>query len=259
MNFLKYTYNNTVKPFFVFDGWDEIPFYKFIEYKRITEKENYDITEVYSLFMPGTTSDDWKKAHNPKLYENINRQLYYLSTEPSGEVVTDIYRSLTKKNYKVRKSIEECTAGEYWDMLDIYTKIIKNKKTDSEVLSVMPKIIAIMCCKERTEEKINEIAEELKQLPTNKIYPLGCFFFQKLTDLRSGTGVIYLFKKRTALMTKQVLASFLIITVVILHLITFRKGCLVSLTSLLKKVLLKCTFRYRSTLELKPVTQDTES
>lgn len=259
MNYLKYTYNKAIKPFYVFDGWDEIPFSKFIEYKKLTEKEDHDITHVYELFMPGTTAEDWKKAHSPKLYENINDQLYYLNTEPNGEVVTDIYRSLTKKSYNVHKSIEECTAGEYWDMLDLYNQTLKDKKTDSEVLEVMPKIIAIMCCKERTEEKINEIANELKRLPTNKIYPLGCFFLRKLADLKSGTGKIYLVKKRMGRMIKLVLAIWLTIMVAILRLITFQKGSLVSLMSLLKKTLLKCTFRYRLTLELKPATQDTEN
>jgi hypothetical protein len=259
MNYLKYTYNNVVKPFFAFDGWDEIPFSKFIEYKKLTEKDNHDITQVYELFMPGTTAEDWKKAHNPKLYENINDQLYYLNTEPQGEVVTDIYRSLTKKNYKVHKSIEECTAGEYWDMLDLYNQTLKDKKTDSEVLEAMPKIIAIMCCKERTEEKINEIAEELKQLPTNKIYPLGCFFLRKLADLKSGTGVIYRSKERIAHTIKLVLGIWLTITVAILRLITFRRGSFQSLTLLLKKAWLKCTFRYKSMLELKHVIRGIES
>jgi len=259
MNYLKYTYNKVVKPFYAYDGWDEVPYYKFIEYKKLTEQENHDVTDVYALFLSGTTAEDWKKAHSPKLYENINDQLYYLNTEPNGEVVTEIYRSLTKKSYKVHKSIEECTAGEYWDMLDLYNQTLKDKKTDSEVLEAMPKIIAIMCCKERTEDKINEIAEELKQLPTNKIYPLGCFFLQKLADLKNGTGIIFRSKRKIVHTIKLVLAIWLTITVLILRLITFRKGSFQSLMSLLKRAWLKCTFRYKSMLELKPVTQDIEN
>ena len=259
MNFLKYTYNKTVKPFYAYDGWDEVPYYKFIEYKKLTEQDNHDITKVYALFLNGTTDEDWKKAHSPKLYENINSQLYYLNTEPNGEVVTEIYRSLTKKSYNVHKSIEECTAGEYWDMLDLYNQTLKDKKTDSEVLEAMPKIIAIMCCKERTEEKINEIAEELKQLPTNKIYPLGCFFLQKLADLKNGTGLIFRSKRKILHTIKLVLAIWLTITVAILRLITFRKGSFQSLTSLLKRAWLKFTFKYKSMLVLNPATRDTES
>ena len=51
MNFLKYTYNKTVKPFYAYDGWDEVPYYKFIEYKKLTEQDNHDITKVYELFL----------------------------------------------------------------------------------------------------------------------------------------------------------------------------------------------------------------
>mgnify|MGYP003631081041 CR=1 FL=1 len=251
MNYLTYTFNKIIKPFRAYDGWNEVPFHKFVKYKQMIEDGTADdVTKVYEMFLPGTTSNDWKKAHNPKLYESINGQLAFLSLEPTGEVATDINRGFGKKNYKVHTKIEDCTAGEYWDMQEVAKKILQNKSTEAEIVEIMPKLIAVLCCKERTEESINKVAKELEQLPTNRIYPLGCFFLQKLTDLKSGTGIIHRFKKLIQLIAKQVMARLVIILVIISRCITFQKGSLASLKLSLIRLWLKCTRQYKLTLIL---------
>ena len=260
MNFLKYTFDKITKKFTAPENWGEVPFYKFVKYKQLTEKGGLiDNTILYELFLEGTKKEDWKKAHSPSLYESINDQLSFTSLEPTGEVVTDIYRGLTKKNYKVYSKIEDCTAAEYWDMQEVVKHILQNKSTDAEIVEAMPKLIAVLCLKERTEEKINDVARELEQMPTDKIYVLGCFFLQKLTDLKNGTKKIYQFIKLITHTLKVVSASFLIILVIILHLITFQKGSLASAKQFLSLTWLKFICKYKSTLILKTVKLSTEN
>jgi hypothetical protein len=251
MNYLQYLHDKVVKGFTAPDGWHDVPFNQFAKYKMMIENgEANDPKKVYSLFLNGTTIEDWDKPKSPKLFDSINRKLNFISSEPNGEVVTDIYRGLLKKNYKVHSKIEDCTAAEYWDMIEVSKEILNNKSTDAELIQILPKLIAVLCLKERTHEKIEEVAKELEQMPTDKIYPLGCFFLRKLQGLNDGTGIIHRFKKQIRHTLKQVIARFLIISVIILRCITFRKGSFPSLILYLTRTWLKCTLRYKSTLIL---------
>ena len=258
MNYLRYVYDKVTKGFSAPDDWGEVPFYKFAKYKRMVEDGEADEANVYGLFLEGTTPEDWKKARSPKLYQNINRQLGFLGLEPNGEIVTDIYREKNKESYKIHKRIEDCTAAEYWDMIEVSKNILNNKSSEAELIEILPKLIAVLCLKERSHEKIEEVAKELEKMPTDKIYPLGCFFLKKLQGLSNGTGITHRFKKQIVHTLKQGISRFLIISVIILRLITFRRGSFQSLTSYLQRTWLKCTLRYSYWLNLKPLEKDTE-
>ena len=259
MNYLKYVYNGITKPFTTPNNWNDVPFYKFVEYKKLIENgDAEDQTKIYSLFTKGLDKKDWEKPHNPKLYESLNNQLNFLSEEPNCSLSTHIYRGVTKKKYKVYDSIDKCTAAEYWSMLEVTKNILANKSTETDILEVMPKLIAVLCCKEINEEEVNKIAKELEQMPTDKIYVLGCFFLQKLNGLRSGIGVIHRIKNRIMHTFKQVMAILLVILVITLRCITLRKGAFQSLKSFLIQTWLKFTFRYSSWLILPVVKTNTE-
>ena len=215
MNFLTYLFNSTKIPFEAPDNWQDVPFKTFVAYnKLIKDGKADDQAKVYNLFMPKVNEEYWKKSHDPKLYQAINEQLNFISTEPSKEVPTHVI----KDGYKVirPKSIDEVTVNEYWGTLKAVDEVIKGKGDNVTTLEVMPEMIAILMFKETDSDKIERLSKEISELPTDKIYGLGCFFLQ-----------------------------FLIIMVILFNFITFRKGCLVSVKGYLKRRLLKCTWRYK--------------
>lgn len=244
MNFLKYIHNTKKIPFSAPNNWGEVPFKTFVTYNKLIENGDADDqARIYNLFMPGVPADYWNKPHNPKLYNSINNQLNFISEEPSKEVPTHI----VKDGYDIirPRSIDEVTANQYWGTLKAVDEVIKGKGTDCNTLEVMPEMIAILMFKETEGKTITELAKEIEELPTDKVYALGCFFLRKLQDLKSGITVIYQIKRLMRRMLVLVMGEFLTIMVILLRLITCRKGCLVSVYSYFKRRLLKCTFKYK--------------
>lgn len=258
MNYLKYIWENIKTPFSVADSWDDVPFKTFVAYNKLIEDgEADDQAKIYSLFMPDVPVDYWNKPHDPKLYQSINNQLNFISQEPSKEVPTHIVHD----NYDiiVPTKIDNVTANQYWGALKAVNDIIKEKGTESNTLEIMPELIAILMFKETGKSTIKDLSKEINDLPTPKVYALGCFFLQKLQDLKNGTTLICRVKrlmKRTFLL---VMAEFLIIMVILSRLITFRKGPLVSVYSYLKRKLLKCTFKYRYPLIFPSAKENTQT
>ena len=252
MNFLTYLFNSTKIPFEAPDNWQDVPFKTFVAYnKLIKDGKADDQAKVYSLFMPKVKEEYWNKAHGPKLYQAINEQLNFISTEPSKEVPTHVI----KDGYKLirPKSIDDVTVNEYWGTLKAVDEVIKGKGDNVTTLEVMPEMIAILMFKETDSDKIERLSKEISELPTDKVYGLGCFFLQKLQDLKSGTTITARIKRLMRLILTLVMAEFLIIMVILFNFITFRKGCLVSVKEYLRRRLLKCTLRYKYLLIFRSV------
>jgi len=258
MNYLKYIWKNIKTPFSVADSWDDVPFKTFVAYNKLIENGKADDqAAVYALFMPDVPVDYWNKPHDPKLYQSINNQLNFISTEPSKEVPTHIVHD----NYDIilPTKIDNVTANQYWGALKAVNDVIKEKGSESNTLQIMPELIAILMFKETGKGTIESLAKEINDLPTPKVYALGCFFLQKLQDLKNGTTIICRIKRLMKRMFLLVMAEFLIIMVILSRLITFRKGSLVSVYSYLKRKLLKCTFKYRYPLIFKSVKENTQT
>ena len=255
MNYLKYIYNSIITPFTVPDSWEDVPFKTFVAYNRLIEEGKADNQQViYNLFMPDVPLDYWNKPHDPKLYQSINNQLNFISTEPSKEVPTHIVHD--DYNVIVPTKIDNVTANQYFGALKAVNDVVKDKGTDVNTLEIMPELIAILMFKETGKGTIESLAKEINELPTDKVYGLGCFFLQKLTVLKNGTTLICRVKDLMRRILTLVMAEFLIIMVILLRLITFRKGSLVSVLLYLKRKLLKFTCRYRLPLIFKSVKEN---
>ena len=244
MNFLKYIFNTQEINFEAPDSWSDVPFKTFLEYnKLIREGEADDQATIYSLFMPKVKKEYWEKPHSPKLYQAINKQLNFLGSEPSKEIPTHVL----KKGIKIIRpeSIDDVTVNEYWGVLKCIDSVIKSKGDDVTNLEVMPEMIAILMFKETDSNRIKGICVDIYELPTDKIYALGCFFLQKYQDLKSGTTTICQTKSLVKRILMLAIAEFLIITVILYNFITFQKGSLVSVKEYLIRRLLKCISRYR--------------
>ena len=234
----------------------DVPFKTFDEYNRLIENGEADNqTKIYSLFIPDVPADYWDKPHKPELYKAINEQLNFISEEPSKEVPTHVVHD--KYNVIRPKSIEEVTANVYWGTLKAVDKVVKDKGSDANTLQIMPEMIAILMFQEIEDKTIEELSKEIENLPTDKVYALGCFFLQKLQDLKSGTSLICRVKQLMRRMLVQGLAEYLTITVILLRLITFRKGSFQSVILYCKRKLLKFTLRYRYPLIFPSATENT--
>ena len=255
MNFLTYTLGIKKIPFEAPDNWSDVPFKTYVEYNKLIQDGKADKQSlIYSLFMPKVSAEYWEKQHDPKLYTAINAQLNFLSLEPSKEVPTHVVHD----NYDVLvpKSVGDVTVNQYWGMIKAVDEVIKGKGSDVDTLEVMPQMIAIMLFEEYEGTTIEALAKEIEQLPTPQVYGLGCFFLQKLHDLKGGTTLICRSKRIMKHILTLGTAEFLTIMVILLHLITFQKGCIQSVKSYLNRKLLKFTLRYKYLLIFPSVNND---
>jgi len=244
MRLLKYIFGEKEIPFKAPNSWADVPFSTYVAYNKLIESGEADKpSNIYSLFMPEVSSDLWDKPQDPKLFQSIQGQLNFLSEEPSKEVPTHIIHD----DYDVitPKTIETVTANQYWGGLKAVDDVLKGKGTDCTTLELMPDLIAILMFKETDKGILDKRIEEIKAMPTDKVYALGCFFLKRLESLKNGTTRICRIKNLMRRILVRVMAEFLTITVILLRLITFRKGCLVSVKLYLTQKLLKCTFKYR--------------
>ena len=256
MRFLKYKLGLIELPFEAPDNWSDVPFSTYIEYvKMIQDGKADNQAKIYSLFMPKVPAEYWDKPHHPTLYNSINGQLNFISDEPSKEVPTHIIKDGLE--IITPKSVDEVTVNQYWGMLKAVDDVIKGKGDDVSTLEIMPEMIAIMLFKEYDNTSIEQLAKEINELPTDKVYGLGCFFLEKLNVLKSGTTLICRVKSRIRRILVQVMGEFLTITVILSRLITFRKGCLVSVKLYFKRKLLKFTSSYKYPLIFKIVNENT--
>ena len=258
MRLLKYIFGDKETPFKAPNNWGDVPFKTYVAYNKLIEAGEADKpSKIYSLFMPEISVDFWEKPQDPKLFQSIQGQLNFISEEPSKEVPTHIIHD----DYDVitPKSIETVTANQYWGGLKAVDEVLKGKGTDCTTLELMPDLIAILMFKETDKGILDKRIEEIKQMPTDKIYALGCFFLKKLESLKSGTTRICRLKNLMKRILTQVMAEFLTITVILLRLITFRKGCLVSVQLYLTQKLLKCTFKYKYLLIFKSAKENIQT
>mgnify|MGYP003676550175 FL=1 len=258
MNFLTYIHDKITIPLSAPDSWADVPFKTFVAYNKLIENGEADNqARIYSLFMPNVSADYWDKPHHPKLYKSINKQLNFISEEPSKEVPTHVVHD----NYDIIRpnSIDEVTANQYWGTLKAADEVLKGKGTNATTLEVMPEMIAILMFKETDGKTIAELSKEIAELPTDKIYGLGCFFLEKLHDLKHGTTKICLVKRLMKRMLVQGIAELVIITVILSRLITCRKGSLVSVWSYLKRKSLKFTFKYKYLLIFKSAKENIQT
>ena len=256
MNFLTYIHDKITIPLSAPDSWSDVPFKTFVAYNKLIENGEADNqARIYSLFMPNVSADYWDKPHHPKLYKAINKQLNFISEEPSKEVPTHVVHD----NYDIIRpnSIDEVTANQYWGTLKAADEVLKGKGTNATTLEVMPEMIAILMFKETDGKTIAELSKEIAELPTDKIYGLGCFFLEKLQDLKHGTTKICLLKRLMKRMLVQVIAELVIITVILSRLITCRKGSFQSVWLYLKRKSLKFTFKYKYLLIFKSAKENT--
>ena len=256
MRYLKYKFGLVDLPFEAPDNWGDVPFSTYVKYVKLIQDGKADNqAKIYSLFMPKVSAEYWDKPHDPKLYNSINGQLNFISEEPSKEVPTHIIKDGVE--ILTPKSVDEVTVNQYWGMLKAVDDVIKGKGDDVSTLEIMPEMIAIMLFKEYDNTSIEQIADEIRELPTDKVYGLGCFFLEKLNALKSGTTVICRIKSLTRRILVRVMGEFLTITVILSRLITFRKGCLVSVKLYFKRKLLKFTSSYKYPLIFKIVNENT--
>jgi len=255
MRYLKYVYNSIVKPFSTPDSWEDVPFSTFVAYnKMIEEGKADDQAAIYSLFMPDVKKEYWEKPHDVRLYQSINNQLAFIGTEPSKEVPTHIIHD--RYDIIIPTKIDTVTANQYFGALKAVNDLVKEKGTDASTLEIFPELIAILIFKETGKSTIEDLAEEIRQLPTPKVYALGFFFVQKLSEWRTGITLTSRIKDLMRRILTLVIAESLIIMVISLRLITFRKGCLVSVYLYLKQKLLKFTCRYKLPLIFKSVKEN---
>ena len=244
MNFLKYVLGKKTIPFETPDDWGDVPFKTYVEYNKLIRDGKADKPSlIYSLFMPKVSVDEWEKPQSSELYQSIQSQLNFISTEPSKEVPTHVVHD--DYDVLVPKSVGNVDLNQYWGMLKAVDDVVKGKGDDVDTLEIMPDMIAIMLFKEYNEDNRSRLCEEIKSLPTPQVYGLGCFFLQKFHDLNHGTTLICRAKRIMKRILMLGMAELVIITVILSHLITFQKGSLASVKSYLKRKLLKCTWSYK--------------
>lgn len=256
MHYLKYILGKTSIPFETPDDWSDVPFKTYVDYNRLIRDGKADKqSTIYNLFIPDVPVEYWDKPHDPELYTSINGQLNFISEEPSKEVVTHIVRD----GYDILtpKSVGDVTVNQYWGMIKAVDDVIKGKGDEVTTLEVMPEMIAIMLFKEYEGTTIEKLSKEIEMMPTSQIYGLGCFFLEKLKDLKNGTTLICLLKRIMKRILMLGMAELVIITVILLRCITFRKGSLASARSYLNRKLLKFTLRYKYPLIFPSVKKST--
>lgn len=178
MNLLKYKYGKTKKSFKAPDSWSEVPYYKFLKY----HKEKLSIEQIYELFT-GISAEDWRKPHKPELYNAINEQLGFLTSEPTTELPKELERN--GNFYPIKKDFLNVPLGKYQDLLTIVREVTEDANNS---LEMMPKMVAIFACDDyKDEEELEQITKEIEKMPTDVVYTLGCFFLSGLKGLKNGT------------------------------------------------------------------------
>ena len=234
MNFLKFKYKKDKISFEAPDNWSEVPFYKFVQF------QNKELTpiQVYELFT-GVSAEYWNKPHDPSLYASIDGQLAFLSEEPKTEIPDALERN--GELYKIKKDFLNVPLGKYRDLIEVYHSA---SKEHDNIISLMPKMIAIFACHVYDDEdELNEIAKEIEKMPTDLVYSLGVFFCQKLSVLSNGTPKKCLkdIVRKMLTIPRLVLTKLLVSMVIFILCLISPKVTLQSMMIYLKKKWLRFT------------------
>jgi hypothetical protein len=235
MNFLKIKFGNENKNFKAPDNWSEVPFYKFVKFQNKDLKPS----EVYELFT-NVAAEWWERPHDPKLYVNLDGQLAFLNTEPKlDEIPTHLERG--GKFYPIKKDFLNVPLGKYRDLIEITKQLTEESEN---TLDIMPKMIAVFACIDyEDEEELDKIAKEIEKMPTDIVYSLGCFFLQKLSELKHGTKMRWqkLLKAKISTMITLVLGTLLKSLIIFILCFLSPRVILQSLMQFLRRKWLKFT------------------
>ena len=189
-------------------SWNDYTFKEFINYlKSVEEGEKESIYEA----LTGVSSEMWTKPHKAELFANVDRVLAFANGLPACELPTHLERDGVF--YEVNDDFLTLKLSDYVDMMDLINQV--QAKEDA-------KVIAVIACKNyKNLKQIEQIAAEIDQMPSDVVYVIGSFFFQKLTELNPGTEIkTQTVKDYLKAMPRRVLVRSLAILVVCTHYIT---------------------------------------
>ena len=219
--------------------WNDVTFKDYVNFLKASEGGN--ISEVYES-LTRIPVDMWEKPHKAELFTNIDKVISFTSVIPSAELPTHIERG--GEFWEINDDFMTLPLSQYRDMIEVISSLQKEGEEVSDIdnVSVIPKLIAIIACKEyKNMAQIERIASEIEEMPCDVVLTIGGFFLKKLTVLRTGT------KKKQSLpqlllnRLKLVIQRLVAILVIFIHFIIYPKVTLQSLKIYLKRLWVRCT------------------
>jgi hypothetical protein len=239
-------YDKTVESGFFGESWNDYSFSTYIKYLK--ELKNQSLEGIYSV-LTGISKEMWLNPHNPKLYATIDHNLRFTKLEPTCEMPNyiDIDNGPLRK---IEKDFMNLPLSKYQDMMLLISQLAQPATEEGEEaeideieqIALMPKLIAVFVLKEYNDiDQIEALAKKIEKMPCDIVYTIGCFFLQKLTELRSGIEKKPKGKVSMMSTAKLVTVRLIAILVICIAFISQPKVIYSTLTSFLKKVWVRCT------------------
>lgn len=205
-------------------GWHEV---NYREYLLFLEHKN-DPLKVFEIFT-GIDIEIWKEPHNPALFDSMNEQLNFLSSEPLCSKPDVIHRK--GKMYNVPQNLIRIVFDKYQDLITLYRI---SSKDNLSIMKSVPKMVAIFACVDYdSPEELEEIGEDILEMRADQVYTLASFFLRKLEESKLGKSRTQQVRTTIWHTLKLVLIYFLISLVSLWSFIKSPKGILPSVKSLI--------------------------
>ena len=162
--------------------WNDVSFKDYVNFLKASEEGK--ITKVYES-LTRIPVDMWEKPHKAELFTNIDKVLAFTSVIPSCELPTHIERG--GEFWEINDDFMTLPLSQYRDMIEVISSLQKEDEeiSDIENVSVIPKLISIIACKEyKNMAQIERISSEIEEMPCDIVLTIGGFFLKKLTVLR---------------------------------------------------------------------------
>lgn len=179
-------------------GWHEMTYREYLLY--LEHKE--DPLRVFEI-LTGVDIEIWKEPHNPALFEAMNEQLNFLSTEPLCKRPDAIHRK--GETYDIPKTLIRLVFDKYQDLVTLYRISSKN---DLTIMQAVPQMVGIFACVDYdSPEELEAIGEDIKEMRADQVYTLAAFFLRKLQGSKPGNSPIQVLRRMTRLILLPVLIS----------------------------------------------------
>lgn len=177
-------------------GWHEVTYKDYLLY--LEHKENP--LKVFEIFT-GIDIEIWEEPHNPALFQSMNEQLNFLSTEPLCKRPDAIHRK--GEMYNIPKDLLRMVFDKYTDLITLYRISAKDELT---IMQAVPRMVGIFACVDYdSPEELEEIGEDILEMRADQVYTLAGFFLKKLEGSKPGKRRTYQVRKMIRLILRPVL------------------------------------------------------
>ena len=205
-------------------GWNEVTYRQYLLY--LEHKDDH--LKVFSIFT-GIDKEIWEEPHSPTLFDSMNEQLNFLSTEPICKRPDAIHRN--GETYMIPTTLIRLVFDKYQDLVTLYRI---NSKDELTIMQAVPQMVGIFACLDYdTQEELQEIADDILEMRADHVYTLATFFFRKLQESKHGRSRTQTVLRTTLHILKLALICFPVSLVFLWSFIRSPKEILPSVSSLI--------------------------